>query len=52
MVYVMNSGEPQMPSRYYLETIVEGYYDVGLDTIYLKEALEDTERRMRIKKAK
>jgi gamma-glutamylcyclotransferase (GGCT)/AIG2-like uncharacterized protein YtfP len=52
MVYVMNSGEPQMPSRYYLETIVEGYYDVGLDTIYLKEALEDTERRTRIKKAK
>jgi len=25
---------------------------VGLDTIYLKEALEDTERRTRIKKAK
>ena len=52
MVYIMNSGEPQMPSRCYLETIAEGYNDVGLDLVYLNEALEDTEKRVKLRKAR
>ena len=46
MVYIMNEGRPQLPSKGYLEVIAEGYDDVGLDKFYLEEALLDTESRM------
>lgn len=46
MVYIMNGGEPQMPSWFYYETIREGYGDVGLDLKYLQAALDDTKKRM------
>ena len=46
MVYIMNEGKPAMPCRSYLDTIIQGYLDVGLDTVYLDEALTDTQKRM------
>jgi gamma-glutamylcyclotransferase (GGCT)/AIG2-like uncharacterized protein YtfP len=46
MVYLMNSGRPQMPSMGYYRTIAEGYDDVGLDIRYLEAALKDTKARM------
>lgn len=47
MVYIMNSGEPQMPPDGYYKVIEDGYGDVGLDTKYLLAALDDTQKRMR-----
>ncbi len=47
MVYIMNSGEPQLPPEGYYRTIEEGYNDVGLDIKFLQAALDDTEKRMR-----
>ncbi len=47
MVYIMNGGEPQLPSEGYYRTIEEGYNDVGLDIKFLQAALDDTEKRMR-----
>ena len=47
MVYIMNEGRPAMPPDGYYHTILEGYGDVGLDTKYLEDALEDTKKRMR-----
>ncbi len=46
MIYLMNTGLPCMPSRHYLQTIEEGYYDIGLDTVHLRKALEHTKERM------
>lgn len=46
LVYIMNIGKPQMPGRGYYETILQGYYDVGLDTEYLDDALKDTYKRI------
>lgn len=46
MVYIMNYGTPALPPRDYLNTIIEGYMDVGLDTTYLNEAIEDTKNRI------
>ena len=45
MVYIMNRGLPDYPNASYYRTIEDGYHDSGLDPIYLKEALEDTEKR-------
>lgn len=49
MVYIMNTGQAMMPNRNYYDTIEEGYMDVGLDTTYLHEALEDTAERIKTK---
>jgi hypothetical protein len=46
MVYLMNEGIPCMPSKWYLDAIAKGYEDVGLDTVHLINALEDTKTRM------
>ena len=46
MVYIMNYGKPSMPYQQYLDTIIKGYQDVGLDPSYLEEALIDTKNRM------
>ena len=47
MVYIMNNGEPALPSEQYYNVIKQGYHDVGLDTAYLEEALKDTYDRMK-----
>lgn len=52
MVYIMNEGTPNLPTPSYYETIADGYADVGLDPIFLKDALDDTMKRMRSKKKK
>lgn len=46
MVYIMNYGEPGLPYKEYLNTIIKGYQDVGLDPSYLEEALIDTKNRI------
>lgn len=46
MVYIMNSGEPQMPYNQYYRVIEQGYNDVGLDVKYLQAALDDTNKRI------
>ena len=46
MVYIMNYGEPAMPYKQYIDTILKGYEDVGLDPSYLIEAIEDTKKRL------
>lgn len=46
MVYIMNKGTPGLPSESYFNTIAKGYDDVGFDTSYLNEALEDTKNRI------
>ena len=46
MVYIMNTGQPAMPYKEYLNTIIKGYQDVGLDPSYLVAAVEDTKNRM------
>ena len=46
MVYIMNEGKPDLPSKGYFDTILQGYRDCGLDEQYLEEALKDTESRM------
>ena len=46
MVYVMNEGQPRLPSNYYYDVIREGYHDVGIDEKYLQDALIDTTKRM------
>lgn len=50
MVYIMNEGSPRLPNNYYLQTIEQGYDDIGLDKKVLQVALEDT--RLRMKRAK
>lgn len=50
MVYIMNEGAPNLPTPSYYKTIADGYADVGLDSIFLKDALDDTMKRMRSKK--
>jgi gamma-glutamylcyclotransferase (GGCT)/AIG2-like uncharacterized protein YtfP len=47
MVYIMNNGKPAMPSKSYLETIIRGYNDVGLDISYLTDGLQDTQDRIK-----
>lgn len=49
MVYIMNKGEPGYPYQHYYETILQGYYDVGLDIDYLEDALKDTHQRIKNK---
>ena len=39
MVYIMNRGEPSLPPQRYLNTIRQGYMDVGLEMEYLDNAL-------------
>ncbi len=46
MVYIMNKGVPDLPTESYYNTIKVGYYDVGLDPIYLENAIKDTIERM------
>ncbi len=46
MVYIMNLGRPCMPYKDYLNTIVQGYKDCGLDPSYLNDALIDTKNRI------
>lgn len=46
MVYIMNKGQPAYPYRQYYETILQGYFDVGLDPEYLEDALKDTQLKM------
>ncbi len=46
MVYLMNDGLPCLPSKWYLDSIAQGYEDVGLDTVHITKALEDTRERM------
>ena len=46
MVYIMNTGRPNLPHKSYFQTIMEGYMDVGLNTEYLYDALADTQERM------
>lgn len=47
MVYIMNDKYPyETPSRYYYETIEEGYRDCDLDTKFLKKALKESIKRM------
>lgn len=46
MVYIMNYGSPSMLYKEYLNTIIKGYEDVGLDPSYLEEALIDTKNRI------
>ena len=46
MVYIMNTGKPQLPPRSYYETIKEGYHDVGFDTVHLDTAVQKTRERM------
>ena len=46
LVYIMNIGEPAYPGRGYYDVILQGYYDVGLDTAYLEDAIKDTYKRM------
>lgn len=46
MVYIMNSGYPEMPTEYYYNTIAVGYRDVGLDLVHLRKAIVDTAERM------
>lgn len=46
MVYIMNYGKPSMPYKQYIDTIIKGYQDVGLDPSYLIEAIEDTKNRI------
>lgn len=45
MVYIMNRGQAEFPTPGYFNTIAEGYTDCGLDSSYLKEALDDTEQK-------
>ena len=40
LVYIMNSGEPALPTSYYLDAVKVGYDCCGFDKFYLKEALE------------
>lgn len=47
LVYIINIGEPQLPDRYYYNVILQGYHDVGLDTVHLENALKDTYNRMK-----
>jgi gamma-glutamylcyclotransferase (GGCT)/AIG2-like uncharacterized protein YtfP len=47
MVYIMNSGKPCMPSKYYFDVIRQGYIDTGLNENYLFDALKDTARRIK-----
>ena len=51
MVYIMNSGNPNFPNDNYFKTIAEGYANIGFDTVYLKEALNDTKSRMKQRKS-
>lgn len=47
MIYIMNEGrELGMPSRYYLETILEGYAEAGFDVTPIMDALELSEQNM------
>ena len=46
MVYIMNYGTPAMPYKDYINTIIQGYEDVGFDIAYLVEAIEDTKNRL------
>lgn len=47
MVYIMNAGEPALPSEYYYNVIRDGYLDTGLDITYLEDALKDTYQRIK-----
>jgi len=42
MVYIMNEGRPLgTPSCYYYSVILDGYKSAGLDTVILKQAVQD-----------
>jgi len=43
MVYIMNEGRPLgTPSCYYYSVILDGYKSAGLDTVTLKQAVQDS----------
>lgn len=47
MVYIMNDRYPyETPSKYYYETIEQGYVDCALDTKFLVKALRETIKRI------
>lgn len=47
MVYIMNDGRPyNLPSKYYFETIEEGYKDCELEKKFLHRALTQSIKRM------
>lgn len=46
MVYIMNlQMKFGMPSAYYYQTVLEGYYDCGLDTAVLDEAVKESAQK-------
>lgn len=47
MVYIMNRDDPRPPDRGYFQIVKQGYYEVGLDTKYLDEALQETLSRQK-----
>ena len=47
MVYIMNSGELGMPSRYYYDVILEGYRDCGFDKAILDKGVYDSIKHLR-----
>lgn len=45
MIYIMNDGRPLgTPSRYYYDTILEGYHSARFDVEVLDEAVKNSER--------
>jgi len=50
MVYIMNSGDPDLPNEIYYRVIEEGYSQIGLDEKYLSKALDDTAKRKEAKR--
>lgn len=47
LVYVMNSKEYGIPSRYYYETVRSGYMQCGLDEKFLVEAFQKSANKYR-----
>jgi hypothetical protein len=45
MVYIMNHGCQQPPSRAYYDTILEGYKSAGFDTNILREAAQNSTKK-------
>ena len=43
MVYIMNRGKVNLPSRYYFNTILSGYRDFGIRTEPLYQALREVQ---------
>jgi hypothetical protein len=48
MVYIMNHGRQQLPSRVYYDTIFEGYKSAGFDTNILRRAANNAAKQRSI----